>query len=108
VGRLGEESSILRISWYSLVNNPNKVVHGSHSGAIFGSFSISFSAHFRLFFRGTNEKGLKNETKNGVKNGYREHPVSKGIFRKMEQKCILLARHRAKKMENLPFLQKRG
>ena len=40
-----------------------RVVHGSHSWAIFGSFSISFLAHFRLFGRGTNKKGLKMEPK---------------------------------------------
>ena len=41
----------------------NRVVHGSHSWAIFGSFSNSFLAHFHLFGRGTNKKGLKMEWK---------------------------------------------
>ena len=43
--------------------NITRVVHSSHSWAIFGSFSISFLAHFCLFGRGTNKSGLKMEWK---------------------------------------------
>jgi hypothetical protein len=62
--------------------------------AIFGSFSSIWQRH--------KQNGTKNGTENDAKNGYREHP-GKGISEKMEQKCILLARHRAKNMKNGHF-----
>ena len=45
------------------VNNPNRVVHSSHSWAIFGSFSNSFSGHFCVFGRETNKREQKMEWK---------------------------------------------
>ena len=37
-------------SWWTWVYS-NRVVHGKHFGAIFGSFSASFLAHFHVFGR---------------------------------------------------------
>ena len=50
----------------------NRVVHGSHSWAIFGSFSNSFS--FLSIWQRNKQKGAKNGLQNDVKNVYREHP----------------------------------
>jgi len=47
-----------------------RVVHGSHSLAIFDSFLIPFSAHFLP----NKENDAKNDEKNDEKNGYCEHP----------------------------------
>ena len=47
-----------------------RVVHGSHSLAIFDSFLIPFSAHFPP----NKENDAENDEKNDEKNGYHEHP----------------------------------
>ena len=78
-----------RHEWASTFTNLkcNRVVHGSHFRAIFGSFSVFIrvvhSSHFWLIFsfifgsflgvwQKNDQNDPKNETKNDVKNGYCE------------------------------------
>ena len=53
-----------------------RVVHGSHFWLIFklifGSFSCSI-------WQRNKQKGIKNDAKNDVKNGYREHPGKENL-----------------------------
>ena len=78
-----------------------RVVHGSHSWAIFGSFSNSFLGHFWVFGRGTNKKELKMDYKMMWKM-FTVNTLEKKL-RKMVGKCIFLARHSAKTMKNDHF-----
>ena len=85
------------------------VVHSSIFGANFGSFSISFLAHFCLFGSGTNKKGLKMEPKM-MKNGHHEHPEM-GISEKgakMHSFCQAQGQKDEKWLIFSPLLQKRG
>ena len=50
-----------------------RVVHGSHSWAIFGSFSNSFSGSFLSIWQRNKQKVAKNGIQNDVKNVYHEH-----------------------------------
>ena len=53
------------------VNDPIRVVHGSHFWAIFGSFSCIWQRN--------KQRGIKNDVKNDVKNGYHEHPGKENL-----------------------------